>query len=629
MKTQTLNRLELQRRRQNLQQQPPDIHSTLPSPSMHPPPAPIDAPSAQMGNFRTLPPKRPALPVSQLNGHNPGQQPLHPLSRSEIYAPASIASPRELAHYKRPLSSTQITNNNRQQQQHPSVEQSAHYAATSFRGQTPTVAASESGRSGRESALGNLFMRFGTFRRKARWRRSNQKIQPQDSFSHSLRPGSSLGIGGTSGRRSSLQNPPPVATPLPLPIDAPPPVPQQTSLDPEIYSTGKREVKAEEIYAEGLLAIDGNSRKRLLQYEISEELMHEGERRVVIDEQSKRQFTYHQLISSLTNWINDELSQQRIIITDLQDDLYDGQVLAKLVEKLQGIKLDIVEVTQNEATQKLKLSIVLNTISRILKVQARWAKIKWTVDGIHAKNMVEILQLLVTLALFYKAPIKMPSSLHLIAIIVQKLQGQLHMRSQELQLMPNTESLYSTITDLRQRDAFDILVESAPEKLVIVKQALVKFANRHLNKINMSCQPPFGVDGERMILDPEQFSDGLLFVFLISSLEDYFVPLGNLFTAAVPTKSITSTIINSHQMIPPIDTSNNNPTGALQTALEPDSYINTQPIEKLHNVNLALKLMQEAGVEIKGEVRAEDLVNGNLKCVLRVLYALFSRYKHL
>lgn len=71
----------------------------------------------------------------------------------------------------------------------------------------------------------------------------------------------------------------------------------------------------------------------------------------------------------LKEWINDELSIHRIIVQDLAEDLFDGQVLQKLLETLTGDKLDVPEVTQLEEAQKQKLSVVLahfNHVSLIL-----------------------------------------------------------------------------------------------------------------------------------------------------------------------------------------------------------------------------------------------------------------------
>lgn len=71
------------------------------------------------------------------------------------------------------------------------------------------------------------------------------------------------------------------------------------------------------------------------------------------------------LITVLIDWINDELAHQRIIVKNLEEDLYDGQVLQKLLEKLTGDKLDVPEVTQSEEGQKQKLSIVLAHVNKV------------------------------------------------------------------------------------------------------------------------------------------------------------------------------------------------------------------------------------------------------------------------
>ena len=59
--------------------------------------------------------------------------------------------------------------------------------------------------------------------------------------------------------------------------------------------------------------------------------------------------------SILIEWVNDELHSERIIVQDIEEDLYDGQILQKLLEKLTGEKLMVPEVTQSEEGQRNKL----------------------------------------------------------------------------------------------------------------------------------------------------------------------------------------------------------------------------------------------------------------------------------
>lgn len=71
------------------------------------------------------------------------------------------------------------------------------------------------------------------------------------------------------------------------------------------------------------------------------------------------------MLQILIDWINDELADQRIIVKNIEDDLYDGQVLHKLWEKLTNKKLDVLEVTQSEEGQRQKLTIVLTAVNHV------------------------------------------------------------------------------------------------------------------------------------------------------------------------------------------------------------------------------------------------------------------------
>ena len=90
------------------------------------------------------------------------------------------------------------------------------------------------------------------------------------------------------------------------------------------------------------------------------------------------------------------MHSERIIVQDIEEDLYDGQVLQKLMEKLTGETLHVPEVTQSEEGQRNKLRVVLTFANRVLGLAKGQAK--WSVDSVHTKNIVSILHLLVALA---------------------------------------------------------------------------------------------------------------------------------------------------------------------------------------------------------------------------------------
>ena len=147
-----------------------------------------------------------------------------------------------------------------------------------------------------------------------------------------------------------------------------------------------------------------------------------------------------------------------------------------------------------------------------------------------------------------------------------KRNGGLHYERQAVNLMGEA-------TD-GKRDGFDTLIDHAPEKLHFVKESLIKFSNSHLDKI--------GYPVSDLELD---FSDGVRLILLMGCLEGYFVPL---FTYKQQPETTE---------------------------------------EKMTNVSLAFKLMEDAGLP-RPRNRPSEVVHCDLKSVLRVVYSLFIRYKN-
>jgi parvin len=189
---------------------------------------------------------------------------------------------------------------------------------------------------------------------------------------------------------------------------------------------------------------------------------------------------------------------------------------------------------------------------------------------IHGKDVVAIIQLLISLALHYRAPIRFPNNVNVQLMVYEK-------RGKNVSKNLVTEQLTTKQTELGpkgERDAFDTLFDYGPDKLQHVKSSLVAFCNKHLNKINLE------------VTDLEtQFQDGVFLILLMGLLEGYFVPL-----------------YNFHLQV-----RNND--------------------EKIKNVQFSFCLMEEAGMS-KPKSRVQDIVNGDLKSTLRVLHALFTKYKH-
>ncbi|CAB4061704.1 PARV [Lepeophtheirus salmonis] len=346
---------------------------------------------------------------------------------------------------------------------------------------------------------------------------------------------------------------------------------EESSFWQKIGTLGRKKKVEEvrEVAKEGKYAIDSPGMPKTGELPPEEYLLEENEERSMIDPRSYESPKLQELVRTLLDWINDELHVERIIVQDIEEDLYDGQVLQKLVEKLTGEKLEVPEVTQSEEGQRNKLHIVLSYANRVLGLVR--GQQKWSVESVHTKNIVSILHLLVALARHFRAPIKLPENVKVDVVIVQKKNGQLNHRV-------ISEELTSSYDDLGlrcERDAFDTLFDHAPDKLEVVKKSLVTFVNKHLNKLNLEAN-----DLET------QFQDGVYLCLLSGLLEGYFIPL--------------------HEY-----------------SLTPKTFE-----EKVKNVTLAFDLMQDDGLP-RPKARPEDIVNGDLKSTLRVLYNLFTKYKHL
>lgn len=327
------------------------------------------------------------------------------------------------------------------------------------------------------------------------------------------------------------------------------------------------ENEAIEVETEGAKAID--SAIIPVSATVQNIMLEEDEEKRLLTTESRDDPRVQEVIQLLIHWLNYELAPQRIVVKHIQEDLYDGQIIQKLTEKLGNIKIEVPEVSQSEEGQRQKLHKVIETVNRII-AQGQYEKAKWNADLIHNKDTVAIIQLLVAIAVYFRAPIRFPEYVNAQILVVHKKGNQLKSRY-------ITELLTTTQPELGvkgERDAFDTLFDYGPDKLAHVKNSLLAFCNKHLNKINLE------------VTDLEtQFKDGVYLVLLMGLLEGYFVPLYSFDLQALTYE------------------------------------------QKIHNVTFAYKLMYEADLQ-RPRARVQDIVNGDLKSTLRILHSLFTRYKH-
>ncbi|XP_032201887.1 gamma-parvin isoform X1 [Mustela erminea] len=297
-----------------------------------------------------------------------------------------------------------------------------------------------------------------------------------------------------------------------------------------------------------------------------EEELSQGEKRKYLPPTSRQDPKFEELQKVLMEWINTKLLPEHIVVRSLEEDIFDGLILHHLFQMLTGVKLEVEEMALTAPSQRRKLEVVLEAISRSLQAEER--QLKWSVETIFSKDLLATLHLLVALAKHFQPDLRLPTNVRVDVITMESTKSGLKSEKSVEQLTD-----CSTDQDQPAKDVFDELFKLAPEKVNAVKEAIVNFVNQKLDRLGLSVQN----------LDT-QFADGVFLLLLIGQLEGFFLHLKEFY-------------------------------------LTPAS-----PAEMLHNVTLALELLKDEGL-LNYPIDPKDIVNKDTKSTLRVLYSLFQKHK--
>ncbi|NWI91648.1 PARVG protein, partial [Pitta sordida] len=299
---------------------------------------------------------------------------------------------------------------------------------------------------------------------------------------------------------------------------------------------------------------------------LTEDVIARGEKKKLIKPTSSNNPRLEELKLALIEWINRTLKEEHIVVKSLEEDLFDGLVLHHLLENLGSLKLDVDKIALTEKKQRQKLSVILEAVAKCLQLEG--SQLRWSVESIFAKDLLSTLHLLVAIAKHFDPSLALPPNVQVETITIENTSRGLKTENAVEYI---TESKENTEAESRD-DAFDELFSCAPDKLDAVKQVFLEFVNQHVGKLGLN------------VKDIEsQFSDGVILLILIGQLEGYFLNLRNFFLTPASTT------------------------------------------EMLHNVHLALELLADGGL-LNFPVSSEDIVNGDMKTTMRVLYCLYSKY---
>ncbi|XP_070936814.1 gamma-parvin isoform X4 [Macaca nemestrina] len=239
----------------------------------------------------------------------------------------------------------------------------------------------------------------------------------------------------------------------------------------------------------------------------AEEMLSQGGKKRYLPPTSRKDPKFEELQKVLMEWINTTLLPEHIVVRSLEEDMFDGLILHHLFQRLAALKLEAEDIALTAASQKHKLTVVLEAVNRSLQLEERQAK--WSVETIFNKDLLSTLHLLVALAKRFQPNLSLPTNVQVEVITIESTKSGLKSEKSVEQL---TE--YSTDKDQPPKDVFDELFKLAPEKVNAVKEAIVNFVNQKLDRLGLSVQN----------LDT-QFADGVILLLLIGQLEGFFLHL--------------------------------------------------------------------------------------------------------
>ncbi|XP_048463792.1 gamma-parvin [Rhincodon typus] len=248
-----------------------------------------------------------------------------------------------------------------------------------------------------------------------------------------------------------------------------------------------------------------------------------GERRKFIQPNSLKNPKFDKLMMFLIDWINATLKQDHIVVQSLEEDLYDGLVLHHLLAHLGNIKLDVEEIALSANAQKQKLRVILDTINQLLQITDD-DNPNWSTELIYKKDLVSTLHLLIAIAKHFNPDIDLPKNVCVETLTLEidkagvKTVKQLEYLTGESYFIFLWNSDDTEQDQNPEADGINDLFKLGPDKVKIVQQAMLHFANKHLGGLGV------------VVKDlTTQFSNGVILILLIGQLEGYFIHLSEYF----------------------------------------------------------------------------------------------------
>ncbi|KAG5830486.1 hypothetical protein ANANG_G00311140 [Anguilla anguilla] len=298
----------------------------------------------------------------------------------------------------------------------------------------------------------------------------------------------------------------------------------------------------------------------------------QGETRTIIQPASLKDPKLEELKEVLVGWINSALKREHIVVQSLEEDLYDGLVLHHLLAQLSGVRLAVEDIAVTGEAQLHKLQLVMEALNQNLGLPDQTAH-KWSVKLIHDKDLLATLHLLVAIVRRFQPDLALPLGVSVEVVLLEVSKAGIKSEKQVEHVTEPSDSADGSSATPKNGDPIEQLMKLDCHKINTVTQAILHFVNMNVSTLGLQV-----TDVEK------QFADGVILLLLLGQLEGYFIPLCEYY-------------------------------------LTP-----TSKSEMLHNVTLALDLLNDQGLQIPN-IDPQDIVSEDLTATLKVLYVLFKKHK--
>ncbi|XP_031139249.1 gamma-parvin isoform X2 [Sander lucioperca] len=298
----------------------------------------------------------------------------------------------------------------------------------------------------------------------------------------------------------------------------------------------------------------------------------QGEKQKLIQPGSLKDPKFEKLKEALVCWINSTLKPDHIVVQSLEEDLFDGLVLHHLLSRLAGVHMSVEAMALTSPAQIRKLGVILEELDKRLGLQDS-SQIKWNVKLIHNKNLLATIHLLVAMVRSFQPELDLPPNVKVEVIVLEVSRGGIKSDVQTEVLTEIRDAGSDSLNKTEREDPVEQLLKLEDHKINTVKKAILHFVNQNMSTMGLQV-----ADMDK------QFADGVILLLLLGQLEGFFIPLYD----------FNLTPVNHSEM--------------------------------LHNVTLALDLLNDAGLQVSS-VDPRDIVSQDDTATLKVLYALFKKHK--